>query len=204
MKKLIIIGVFSLISIGAFAQENYGYILWNYQVPLSNREWLSDNASRGGAVGYRVFIGDGKRVSIGGEFSWTTFTQYTPKETFVFPDGALTTDYYKYIYNYSAVLNTQYNFLIGERGMVLPYVGIGLGANRNTYTLYYNIYTDEAAAWGFLARPEAGIAVRFSERRSLGAMAAIHYDYSTNKNAEYGYKNFTALGFKVGLVLMGR
>lgn len=204
MRRQLLTGIFFLVAMVSFGQSNYGYLAWNYQTPLSNRDWLSDNASRGGAIGYRAFVGSERRISVGGEFSWTTFTQYAPRETFFYPDGALTTDYYKYVYSYAALVNGQYNFPLGDRGMVLPYVGLGLGANRNSYTLYYNIYSDATQAWGFLARPEAGIAVRFSERRSLGAMAAVHYDYSTNKNSEYGYSNFNALGFKVGLVLMGR
>jgi hypothetical protein len=202
MKKLLIIGVFALMAINSFAQENYAYLAWNYQYPLSNREWLEDGSTRGGAIGYKVFLNSNRRISIGGELNWTTFTQYAPTETFYNSTGALTTDYFKYVYSYGLVLSTQYYFPLGEKEMFFPYVGLGLGANRNTYTLYYNIYTDQYKAWGFLGRPEAGIVIRFSEGRSLGAIAAVHYDYSTNKNSEFGYKNFSSAGFKIGLVLM--
>jgi hypothetical protein len=202
MKKLLIIGVFALLAIDSFAQENYAYLAWNYQYPLSNREWLEDGSTRGGAIGYKVFLNSNRRISIGGELNWTTFSQYAPTETFYHSNGATTTDYFKYVNSYGIVLSTQYYFPLGEKEMFFPYVGLGLGANRNTYTLYYNIYTDQYNAWGFLGRPEAGIVIRFSEGRSLGAIAAVHYDYSTNKNSEFGYKNFSSAGFKIGLVLM--
>jgi len=202
MKKLLLIGVFALLVINSFAQENYAYIAWNYQYPLTNREWLKDPSSRGGAVGYKVFLNGSRRFSLGGEVNWTTFTQYAPTETFYNTNGAITTDYFKYVYSYGIVLSSQYYFPMGEKELFFPYVGLGLGANRNTYTLFYNIYSEEYKAWGFLGRPEAGIVIRFSEGRSLGAIAAVHYDFSTNKNSEFGYKNFSSAGFKIGLVLM--
>jgi hypothetical protein len=68
--------------------------------------------------------------------------------------------------------------------------------------LYYNIYTDEERKWGFLARPEAGILVKFSKRRSIGAMAAIHYDYSTNKSPMFDYSSFSAIGFQIGIMML--
>jgi hypothetical protein len=84
----------------------------------------------------------------------------------------------------------------------MPYVGLGLGANNNQYVKYYNIYKDSQTAWGFLARPEAGILVKIGARQSIAAMAAIHYDFSTNKSSMFGYDGFSALGFQVGLAFL--
>lgn len=183
------------------AQENYFYLGWNYTIPLSNTTWLEDGSASGGKAGYRFFIGDG-RFSAGLDFNWATYEQYEPTETFPQENGAITTDYFKYIYNYGIVASGQYNIPLGEKELFIPYAGLGLGANYNAYTIYYNIYEDNDEAWGFLVRPEAGMLIRFSERRSIGAIAGIHYDFSTNKSADFDYSNFSALGFKIGLVLM--
>ena len=130
------------------------------------------------------------------------YDQYKPTETTETGSGAITTDYFKYVYSYSAAASAQYNFRLGESETFYPYVGLGLGANSNEYTLYYNIYKDSETKWGFLARPEAGILVKFGQRRSLGAMAAVHYDYSTNKSENFDYDNFSSVGFQVGIILM--
>lgn len=116
--------------------------------------------------------------------------------------GAITSDYFHYIYNYSAVASGQYYFKSEEEDRFFPYAGLGLGANTNEYVLYYNIYKDTQRSWGFLARPEAGILYRFSERSSLGIMAAVHFDYSTNQSDKFNYNSFSGLGFQIGLMSM--
>jgi len=68
--------------------------------------------------------------------------------------------------------------------------------------LYYNIYEDTERSWGFLARPEIGVLFRFTERGSVGVMAAIHYDYSTNKSVKFDYDHFSSFGFQIGLMAM--
>jgi hypothetical protein len=200
MKKNIII-LLMIFSGTAYAQRNYFYLNWDYNIPLSNTDWLESASSSGGKLGYRAFIGDGK-FSAGLDLNWTTYDQYEPTETFPQPGGAITTDYFKYIYNYGAVASGQYYFPVGETKRFFPYAGLGLGANYNEYVIYYNIYQDAYKAWGFLARPEAGILVRFGTRRSLGIMAAVHYDYSTNSLDEFDYSNFSSVGFQLGIMVM--
>lgn len=182
------------------AQPKYFYVSVDYNAPLSNRAWVSNGSAQGLRLGYRAFITD--RVSAGIDLGSASINEYKPTRTIESASGAITTDYFNYVYSYSAVVSGQYNFLVGDGDIVFPYAGVGLGANYNEYTQYYNIYTNAENAFGFLVRPEAGILVRFGTRRALGAMAAIHYDYSTNKSPEFGYKNFSTAGFQLGLMLM--
>lgn len=182
------------------AQPKYFYFALDYNAPLSNKEWIGNGSLSGMKLGYRAFIND--RVSAGVDLGSSTLHEYKPTRTIESASGAVTTDYFHYVYSYSAAVSGQYNFLVGDGEQIFPYAGIGLGANYNEYTQYYNIYTNADNAFGFLARPEAGILVRFSTRRSLGAMASVHYDFSTNKSAEFGYKNFSTVGFQIGLMFM--
>ena len=66
------------------------------------------------------------------------------------------------------------------------------------------LFRDRIDVVGFLARPEAGILARFGKRRSLGAMAAVHFDYATNKSDDYNYSSYSAVGFQIGIFLMNR
>src|SRR5690606_16322966 len=205
MKKIFfsITVLLALGTIETFAQQHYGYIAWNYNIPLSNTEFLNSASASGGKAGYRFFIGEGK-FSVGLDFNWTTFDQYEPTETILQPNGAITTDYFKYVYNFGLVASGQDNFPLGEKEMFIPDAGLGLGVNHNSYTLYYNIYEDVDKVAGFLIRPEAGILARFGPRKSIGVIAGIHYDFSTNKSDDFGYDNFSILGFQLGFVFSGR
>jgi hypothetical protein len=184
----------------SFAQDKYFYVSLDVNKPLSNSAWVDDISARGVRAGYRAFITP--RLSAGLDLGWGAFDQYKPTETVVTETGAMTTDYFNYIYTYSIAASAQYYFNKEDSEIFFPYAGLGLGANNNEYVKYYNIYSEAERSWGFLARPEVGILVRFGERRTLGAMAALHYDFSTNKSDQFGYKNFNTLGFQIGLIFL--
>jgi hypothetical protein len=198
MKIRLTIFLSFLVTMG-FAQEKYFYFTVDVNKPLSNTSWIGSTTARGFKAGYRAFINP--TFSAGLDIGSTSFDQYNPTETQLSSNGATTTDYFKYVYSYSAVISGQYNFQVGNGERFFPYAGLGLGANNNEYVIYYNIYQDSERSWGFLARPEAGILVKFG-RGSLGAMAAIHYDYSTNKSEKFNYSQFAHAGIQFGLVLL--
>jgi hypothetical protein len=182
------------------AQDKYVYLNIDGSKPLSNTDWIKDLSFSGGKLGYRGFIRP--NFSVGLDLGWTNFDQYEPTRTKENATGAITTDYFHYIYSYSAVVSGQYYFKDEEEERLFPYAGLGLGANTNEYVLYYNIYEDSQRSWGFLARPELGVLWRFSDRSPLGIMAAVHYDFSTNKSDKFAYNNFSVIGFQIGLMSM--
>jgi hypothetical protein len=199
MKKILAITLFMLPLITASAQESYFYFNLDINTPMSNRDWISSTSGNGARVGYRKFIND--KFSAGVDIGWASYNQYFPSESFVNGTTTTTTDYFNYVTNYTFAASGQYNFKIRPEWLI-PYAGIGLGAANNQYTRYYNIYTDEDQSWGFLARPEAGVLIRFSQRRSIGGMVAVHYDFSTAKSEAFNYTSFSNLGVQVGLMLM--
>ncbi|HEX6227484.1 MAG TPA: hypothetical protein VFZ52_23870 [Chryseolinea sp.] len=200
--KFVLTGLLLCIFFCAEAQINYFYFNWNGNIPLSSKEYIDNTSGRGAKVGYRVFFGRNRRLSAGLDLNWAQYDQYKPKETFENENGAITTDYFNYIYSYGLTASSQYYFPLGEKERFFPYVGLGLGANYNDYRVYYNIYTDTDRRAGFLARPEAGILVRFGSRGRVGAMAAVHYDFSTNKSDVVDYSNFSTVGFQLGIMLL--
>lgn len=202
MRKFIMIFCLAVLPILSEAQSSYAYLAWDYNAPLSNKEYVSSSSPHGGVLGFRYFIRDGQ-LSLGLELSSTTFDQYEPARVYPQENGHLYTDLYRYLYQYGAVVNAQFYHPVKSE-IFFPYYGLGIGANYNRFDLYYNIYEESESAWGLLLRPEAGILVRFGEHRSLGAIAAVHYDYSTVKNPTYDISGFSSVGVKVGIVLMGR
>ena len=200
MKRLIICIALLLPCAAGLAQEKYFFFALDVNKPLSNTSFIENTSAYGFKAGYRAFIS--RKFSAGLDLGSSTLQQYKPTETYQTGNGALTTDYFNYIYSYSAAISGQYNLEVGNGETLFPYVGLGLGANTNQYSLYYNAYSDSDRGWGFLARPEAGLLVKIGRRGSFGAMAAVHYDYSTNKSEKFSYSNFSTIGVQVGLILM--
>jgi hypothetical protein len=200
MKRYIFLVVVFLSVSQLWAQEKYIYLSIDGNKPLSNTNWIEDVSFAAGKFGYRGFIRP--NFSAGLDLGWANFDQYEPRSTKQNATGAVTSDYFHYVYSYSGVLSGQYYFKDEDEDRFFPYAGLGLGANTNEYVLYYNIYEDTERSWGFLARPEIGLLFRFTERGGLGIMAAIHYDYSTNKSEKFAYDNFSSLGFQIGIVSM--
>ena len=198
--KLILVLV-AMATAPSMAQESYIYFSWDYTVPLSNTNWIGGGTARGAKVGFRKFIGQERRFSAGIDFNWNYLEEYKPTETIQNGNGAITTDYFNDIFSIAAVASGQYYFPLGDKEHFFPYAGLGLGANRNRYSVSYNIYQDSEDQYGFLVRPEAGILVRFGGRRRWGAMAAVHYDFSTNKSTTYDYSNYSVVGFQLGVMI---
>jgi outer membrane protein W len=89
-----------------------------------------------------------------------------------------------------------------EEKKVMPYVGLGAGLGYSSYKMYYNVYADGKNAFGVMLRPQAGVWLKFNERKNWAFNASVHYDYSSAKSAEQGYKNFMNVGLELGLVFL--
>lgn len=202
MKKVVLIISLVFVAFLCRAQNNYFYVSWDINQPLSSTDFIDHTSSSGLKAGFRIFPEDNERFAVGLDVNWGAYDEYVPRTTMQTSDGHITTDYFNYIYTLGIAATGQYYFDCGDIDWLYPYAGLGLGANNNHYVMYYNIYREEDTQWGFLVRPEAGVILRFS--RSVGALVAVHYDYSTNKSDYFDYDNFSALGFQVGLTFMNR
>src|SRR5687767_11979566 len=127
MKKIVFIIGFFLCRL-ASAQENYFYVTLDISKPLTNTSWVDDFSARGARIGYRAFITE--KISAGVDIGWNSFDEYKPRETFETGSGAVTTDYFNYVYSYSFALSGQYNFKVGNGEKVYPYTGLGLGVSN--------------------------------------------------------------------------
>ncbi len=171
---------------------------WDNNIPLSNTSYVKKNSSRGMRASIRQFMNE--QFVMGGDFSWAAYEDYSPRQTYPTSGGALTTDFFKYVYSYGLTLSGGYYFRPGEK--IRPYAGLGLGASYNDFAMYYNVYSADDKKWGVLLRPEAGVLIRFTEHGSWGALAAVHYDYASTKSTDAGYSNFSNVGIQLGIVVI--
>jgi membrane associated rhomboid family serine protease len=199
MKKQIWIGlVFLMISVSLKAQiaESAFHMNWTILKPI-NSAYIDNVSMQGIRIGYTKFLNE--RWGIGFEGGYSVLDDYVPRQTYDLSDGAITTDFFNYMYYITAVANVQYNFRTS--GLLIPFASLGIGGAYTDYTVYYNVYSETDTGGSFVLRPKVGALYRFSTFSSLGLKAAIGYEYATNNSDRFETNNFSAMSFQVGIVL---
>jgi hypothetical protein len=200
MKKVFTIFIFQF-GIISFADAQYYYdklysISLDFNQPLSNTDFLDELSAAGGRGSINKFVSE--KISAGLDINWNKYTQHEPRQTYTSSNGAITAEYFKYVIIYGATLRVAYYLKPTKK--FSPFFAMGVGGSNVDYTVYYNIYSDGANGWGFLARPEAGALLRLGENSSWGVQAAVHYDLNTSKSDLFGYSNFSSIGVTLGIV----
>lgn len=176
--------------------ESGFHINWTISKP-SYTDFVSKTSTRGVRFGFTKFINEKFGAGIEGGFN--VLDDYVPRQTYQLENGAITTDIFNYMYNYTLMANGQYYFK--KSGLFVPYAALHAGIIFTEYTQFYNAYSSSNNKTGAVVRPELGVLYRIQTYGSFGLKAAIGYEYATNKMEEYDIKNFNALNVQVGIVL---
>jgi opacity protein-like surface antigen len=190
------LGVCAQAKHNAFSDEMIG-VAWDVNVPISNN-FTNKTSLDGFQLDYRKMIKN--NFSIGIELNWSGYDQYYPRKTYQIPSGAITTDFYSYMYTFPTAITVHHYFHVNSR--IFPYAGIGLGATYADMKLYYNTYATTNYNWGFLVRPELGAIFKFSDYSGWGILLGARYNYSTNKESEFRVNGIQSVGFQLGIVAM--
>jgi opacity protein-like surface antigen len=200
MKRISILLLLFFLAADAVHSQSYQKFFWgglDLNKPLSNTDFVKDVSTRGFKVGFRQLLDE--HLLVGVDLNSASYKGYTPRQTYTSANGALTTDFHNYAYVYGLTLAGDY--LFNPEKKFQPYVGFGLGASYVDYTLYYNVFSDNDPKWGVLLRPEAGVLLQLGKYSSWGIQAGMHFDFATAKSKDYGYNNFSNVGFQIGVVL---
>lgn len=198
-----------LAATGATAQEmtrvrnaglnNLVGLSWEIAVP-TNSDFLTATSLAGGKLEYRKFL-PAKPISLGVSLSWNSYEQYIPTQTISYDNGskAITTDMDRVIYTMPVAALAHYYFNYGKT--VMPYVGLGIGAQYSEQTIYYNIFESDDYNWGFLVRPEVGALIMPGNQSRWGILAGASWSYATNKNTSFGVDNLKNFAFNIGFFI---
>lgn len=201
MKKLFFlfgIVLASATSVQAQVLDNIYGISWEVSFPVGTK-FISNTSFLGGKFEYRHFIKD--KFSLGGTLSWNNYSQYVSRETYENADQtqAVTTDNERYIFNLPVTVDGFYYLKKIKR--VTPFVGLGLGAQYSSQSAYFNIFLVEDKNWGFVARPQIGAYIPFSEFSRNGFILSAGYNYATNKNESFRIDNMQSFWLSLGIGL---
>jgi outer membrane protein W len=205
-KYIIIIIILAVFSGSSFAQEKsssstpisqFVGVSWEIAIPQGNI--ISKTSTLGGRFEYRKFLSD--KFSAGVAISMNSVEQLYDTKTYEKADGsvAVTTDMVRQAFTMPMTLTAHYYPGLTNH-FIKPYIGLGLGAEYSSQNIYYNIYVIENSNWGFVARPEIGTLVLFSDK--IAGIASAGYNYSTNKIDELGVDGFKQVTFNVGLAFL--
>lgn len=198
MKKLIIIAIafmgIQAVTYGQMSGKDRMSIGWEVGIP--SNDFISGTSYSGGKIEYQRMIKPNVSVGISG--SWNSFQEYLPKTTYQKPDGsgAITTDIVSELYSVPLTLNAKYYFSGGKK--LMPYAGIGLGAQYSAQAFYFNIYGIEENNWGFVARPELGLNYVLSDHAALYLSAT--YNYAAIKSDLFEHDNLNHIALSIGFV----
>ncbi len=196
MKKIkyIVTGLALLFCAGAFAQENNLTLKLNYSVAVptgSFKDVVGNTSYRG--FGAELMYHTSDKFSVGVETGSQDFYEKYPRGLYKTGDGSdLSAVISNSVQTVPILLKGQYNFLPGKT--IQPYVALAAGGNLITYNQYAGQFSsDSKSAFGFAARPEAGIYIPFGKTSAAGFSIGAGYNYMPFKyNGITSLDNFTA------------
>ena len=161
-------------SLSSFSQ---GGGIWNFQWAIGfpvgeTSDFLNQTSFRGFGIDGRGYVTD--RLTVGGRAAWQTFYKdfgYVSESS----DNVTVSGFQrKYINAIPLTVNAHYYF---GSGLVLPYVGVGVGPYYIESRNYMGIYYVQEKAWHFGVAPEIGVVVPFGNSNT-GINVALKYQYA--------------------------
>jgi outer membrane protein W len=198
MKKHIIIFILSFIFLqSGIAQRLHNLYGFSWEVAFPTGNFVSKTSFLGAKLEYRHFVKD--NISVGGTLGWNNYDEYVGRKTYENADQtlAITTDQQRFVFNLPMTVDGFYYLKEGKH--FKPYAGIGLGAQYSSQAVYYNIFVTEDKNWGFIARPQIGTIIKYSEYSATRFMIAAGYNYATNKNTTFRMDNFQNFWVSLGI-----
>jgi opacity protein-like surface antigen len=194
MKRYIyLIGLFTLLSTGAFAQGMFG-ISYDIGLPVGGTaaDYISQASFRGFGLEGRGFITD--NISYGGSFSWAVFYEEVGPEQFE-EEGDTRTAYgkqYRYINSFPLMATMHYYF--GEWDATRFYAGGGIGAHIVNQRTDVGLYVVKDEKWRFGLAPEVGVLIPVNFSSSLKLSAKYQYAVKAGDSEAVSYLSF-GIGF---------
>ena len=165
--------------------------------PLGSLKDYTDKTSfRGWRVGLQYQLND--QLAIGLRTGYQEFYEKLPRAVYPVKGGEISAVQTRTLQVVPVLATVQYQLTKPDK-VVIPYVGLGLGAANMEYNKYWGEFTDKTTSWQFMATPEVGINIPFGVGSPLLFNASVQYTYSPYKQAEI--TNYNLVQFNAGLRL---
>jgi hypothetical protein len=201
-KQYMTMAAFVLIVQSVWAQQNDPFPVansmfgFNWEISIPTSDFVTKTSLGGFGMEFRKLIKN--NFSIGFDITWNSYSQYVPRQTHEITNGAITSDFYKYLYTLPLALNAQYYFYRSKWAVL--YAALGFGAVYSEQKIYYNAFVSDDFNWGFLVRPEAGAIIRPSLKDKFAFLLGVRYSNSSNQQNNIPITGLNSVGFRIGVV----
>jgi hypothetical protein len=174
MKKIFVIAI--MLAAGVFVTpvvSAQSFTSFQYQVGIPTgglKNHVSKVSWRGATFEFQREVAPS--ITVGVNFSWSTFYERMDYASYTRDNATLSGVQYRYDNLFPMLVNVHKTF---GTGMVVPYVGLGIGTMYDLRNTDMGTWTIEENNWHFLVSPETGL------------MFDVAPDISLKLNAKYDY-----------------
>jgi outer membrane protein W len=201
MKKIVIIALIAIFSAGSFSYAQNGNLFlqqsqmsFSYQMGFPTgdlKTFIDQNDYLGWDFELKAMVTH--NLALGGHIGYQGFYKKFPRDTYEFPQGAITTTIFKYYYTIPMQAVATWFFM--PEGMVQPYLGMNIGVNYNERRGEIGIYLLEDNSWNFSLAPEAGVIVPFGKYSMWGTNIRAKYNYNVYSRNDNLGQDFNQLAY---------
>jgi hypothetical protein len=201
MKKIIIISLIVMLSTASlsysqdenlFLQKSITTLSYQMGFPSGDlKDFLPANDYLGWDFEMKTLVTH--NLAVGGHIGYQGFYKKFPRDTYEFPQGAITTTIFKYYYTIPMQVVATWFFV--PEGFVQPYISMNVGVNYNERRGEIGIYVIEDNSWNFSFAPEAGIIVPFGKYAQWGAGVRGKYNYNVYNRTDDIGMDFNQLAY---------
>jgi hypothetical protein len=174
MKRIIIIALFSVLTLSAFPQGSL--VALQYSVGFGTadmHDYISSTSWRGFTFDYRGMVQS--NIGVGFEMGWNVFYKEMPDDVYEYERVTYAGKQWRYSNHFPALLAADYYIRQGE--MISAYAGLGLGVMYSLQNTDLGTYTFEKDAWHFALRPELGVLIEAAPGTSLTLATKYYYGF---------------------------
>ncbi len=194
LKYLIIIAALA-VSFPGFGQGWYTNLSYDMSIPMGNtKDFISKTSFRGMSLNVGRYVTDNLDLNL--RFSWHTFYEEMPYDSYTEGSRTVTGKQYRYINSFPMTVGTRYHF--NPDSHFSPFVGLGLGAYSQEIRTDMGIYyVENDNQWKFGFYPEIGLNWNFSYGTGIYINARYDNTLSAGDTDSQSYLTFS-VGLKFG------
>ncbi|MDQ3277552.1 MAG: outer membrane beta-barrel protein [Bacteroidota bacterium] len=196
---IILAGLFAGLTLQA-QQKGTAQAVLQYTVGIpvgSLKNTVSETSPRGfrGAI----YFGINDNLALGAGSGFQDFYQKYPRQMYQLSDGSDLSAVRSYSVQAIPILfESKWSFTPGK--VVQPFVGLGVGGNLINYNDYLGEFGSESkTAFGFAARPQAGVYIPFRKQGESGFTLSGSYSIMPFKSNELS--NLNHIGIHAGVTI---
>jgi len=184
MKKIFILGVFSVIAISAFSQSNITALQYSMGFGTGNmHDYIKPASFRGFTFDYRNLVQP--NIGVGVDIGWNVFYEELPDDVYEYKNLAYSGKQWRYSNHFPMLAAA--DFYMQPGGNVSAFAGLGIGTMYTLQNTDMSTYTFEKDAWHFTIRPEIGIIYKAAPGVGLTIASKYYYGFKAGDLPSQGY-----------------